>query len=122
MKTIQFITIIFILWEVIQECYAPFFWNKILNDWNKQKPNKISFSNKLDLLLNIMSWSFIIYVIYLLFTQWWYVSVFIVLIEIIISIITIPYIKENTPINSKIRMIGLIDSLITIFLLSKILW
>jgi hypothetical protein len=116
MKTAIFVlTLFFILWELIACFNGKNVYNAAKSAWFKRK-NAVKAN-----LIQSISYLYTLYVIFLLFTQYWLQGVFLVILSATTAITLFPYIRSNTPYSNKIMMISITDSMISILILIYIL-
>ena len=114
---IKFFAIVFILWEVYKMIKGKMIWNFVKNDWFKRSDKTVKTN-----VLHIISYAYIVYVICLFFTHWWIVGLFLIILACVTALLMFPYIKVNATYYSRIMIIDVIDTVVSILLLSTILW
>lgn len=115
---LQNITIVFIIWEIAKLFISKISWENAVMNWSKKDDSKLV-KGKYPL-LNFISYVYFIYLILLLFTQWWWVCLLMIALAILSTISVFPAIKREAPFSFQIFLMMFVDSVITILLLMKI--
>ena len=123
---LQTMALIFMVWEFIKIFLIPkIIWTQVKFEWFKQTKNKsedvIEGFYKKNLFISYMGYIFLAFTFFLLFSQWWWVSLSLIGLSILTAITLFPSIKDNEPFSSKIFYIMLTDLAFTILLLCQVI-
>lgn len=117
-ELLQKLTLAFIIWEVLKLFISKLSWENVVSSWNKKNEPQL-IKGKYPL-LNFIAYSYMIYLVLLLFTQWWWVSLSMVALAILTTISMFPSIKRSDSFNFHIFLMYVVDTVITIILLCQI--
>lgn len=120
---IQTLAIIFMIWEFIKIFFIPkIIWAQLKFIWfiERNKSDTVIEGYKKNLFISYIGYVFLAFTFFLLFSQWWWVSLSIIGLSILTAIVLLPSIKDNEPFSSKIFYIMLTDLAFTILLLWQV--
>jgi len=115
---LQKITIVFIIWEIARLFISKISWENVVTAWSKKEENKL-IKGKYPV-LNFIGYIYMIYLILLLFTQWWWVSLAMIALAILTTISMFPAIKREAKFSFQIFLMYAVDTIITVLLLMEI--
>ena len=109
MKLIVYISLMFILYELLKAIMAGTYW-------------RVACMSKRNLPLRILDFMYVIFLIYLFFTSYWYVGVAILIVSIITAMQTTDDVIEKTKINKRIKSYLVVDNIVSILFLLLIVF
>lgn len=117
-ELLQKLTLVFMIWEVLRLFISKLSWENVVSSWNKKNEPQL-IKGKYPL-LNFIGYAYMIYLVLLLFTQWWWVSLAMIALAVLTIISMFPAIKRGDSFNFHIFLMYLADAAITIILLCQI--
>ena len=126
MDVIQILALTFMAYEIIRLCFIHVLWNQTLavmtateNEKNgmviKEKTNQ-------NIITKYLGIVYLIFTIFLIFTpEFRMIGLGILILSIVSVIVLFPVVKKKEQFNAKIFVIQLIDTILTIMLLSNII-
>lgn len=118
---LQILAFIFMTYEFIKVFFIPKnFWSHIKFIWFEQNKSEDVIEGKKNLLLSYIGYIYIAFILLLLFSQWWWISLSFIGLSMITFRVLLPLIKNNESFSSKIFYIFLIDFAFTILLLWQV--
>jgi hypothetical protein len=109
MKLIVYISLMFILYELLKAIMVDAYW-------------RVACMKVRSLPIRILDFIYVIFLIYLCFVSYWYVSVAILIISVITALQTTDDIIEKTAINKRIRGYLIADNITSILFLLLIVF
>jgi hypothetical protein len=104
MKLIVYLSLLFILYELLKAIMAGTYW-------------RIACMKVRSLPIRLLDFMYVIFLIYLCFVSYWYVSVAILIISIITALQTTDDVIEKTKFNKRIRGYLIADNIVSILFL-----
>lgn len=119
---LQFFALGFMLWLAIRLLLISTYWNHIKGTWfsTNKAANIIKGAYNKNILFTFVEIIFIVFMLILLFTQWWWIGLSLLGLSIISIIVLFPLIKKNEPFNIKILLIEIVESIIALYLLWQV--
>lgn len=118
---LQILAFIFMTYEFIKVFFIPkIFWSYIKFIWFEQNKSEDVIEGEKNLLLSYIGYIYIAFILLLLFSQWWWISLSFIGLSMITFRVLLPLIKNNESFSSKIFYIFLIDFAFTILLLWQV--
>lgn len=120
LNVLQIFAIGFILWEIIKLCISPLYWNHIKAKWfNKNLSNDTIY--KKNVFFTLIEILYVIYVIILFFTQWWWIGLSLIGLSVVVALVMFPLIRKSEPFDAKILLVIVMDMFISVFLLWQVI-
>lgn len=121
---LQIFALIFMFYEFIKMFLPKIVWVHFKASWFSIERNKsdnvVEGFYKKNLFLSYMGYVFMAFALFLLISQWWWISLSLVGLSVLTTSVLLPLIKKDEPFSSKIFYIMLTDFAFTILLLWQV--